>query len=84
MTTAFLVKAQLTEWCGCESETYLVYADTEEEALHRALDADIEAEARDFVDEDDLEENPDSENTDIVVVEYNQSEHGDLSWYKEL
>ena len=80
--TAFIVWAQLTDWCGCESEKYLVYADSEEEACNRALEMDIESEAREFLEDEDIEQEMDG--TSIEVVEYNQSEHGDLSWYKEL
>ena len=80
--TAFIVWAQLTDWCGCESEKYVVYADSEDEAYNMALNADIESEAREFLEDEDIEQEMDG--TSIEVVEYDQSEHGDISWYKEL
>ena len=80
--TAFIVWAQLTDWCGCESEKYVVYADSEDEAYNMALNADIESEAREFLEDEDIEQEMDG--CSIEVVEYNQSEHGDISWYKEL
>ena len=79
---AFIVYAQLTEWCGCESEKYVVYADSEDEAYNMACNADIESEAREFLEDEDIEQEMDG--TTIEVVEYDQSLHGDLSWYKEL
>ena len=79
---AFIVYAELVDWAGCESEMYVVYADSEDEAYNMALNADIESEAREFLEEEDIEQEMDT--TSLVVREYEQSEHGDLSWYKEL
>ena len=74
--------AELVDWAGCESEIYVVYADSEDEAYNMASNADIESEAREFLEEEDIAE--EMNDTSLVVREYEQSEHGDLSWYKEL
>lgn len=79
---AFIVYAELVDWAGCESEKYVVYADSEDEAYNIAINADIESEAREFLEPEDIEQEMDT--TSLVVREYDQSEDGDISWYKEL
>lgn len=78
----FIVYAELTDWCGCESEKYIVYADSEDEAYQKGCDSGIESEVTEFLEEEDFETELD--NAKIVVQEYNQTEHGDITWYAAL